>query len=142
MNGSDIRPPVLLSWEQTSTVSNLHYNLLCTTGICCFSNPGAFLGMMQVFPGFSTFSSLLSKVFNGMSLGDLQAFINEQEKLAISDEPEREDSPEVKELGGCLDDSLGGKPSQEPGKNGERGYTVRLVHVSKLQLVSLKLSTD
>lgn len=77
-----------------------------------------------------------------MSLGDLQAFITEQEKLAIRAEPEREDSPEAKEFGGYLDDSLRGKHGQETGKNGERGYTVRLVYVLKLHLVSLKTSTD
>lgn len=87
---------------------------------------------------FSTFSSLLSKVFNGMSLGDLQAFIGEQEKLAIKAEPE--DSPEVKEFEGYLDDSLRGKHSQEPGKNGARGYIVRLVSVSKLRLLLLVCS--
>ncbi|KAM9359451.1 sorting nexin-19 [Symphorus nematophorus] len=72
MNGSDIRPPVLFSWDQTTTV------------------------------------------FNGLSLGDLQAFIMEQEKLSIRGEPEREDSPAVKEFGGHPVDSLSGKHSQEP----------------------------
>ncbi|XP_076590851.1 sorting nexin-19 isoform X2 [Chaetodon auriga] len=67
MNGSDIRPPVLFSLEQTNTV------------------------------------------FNGMSLGDLQAFIMEQEKLSIRAEPEKEDSPVVREFGCRLVD----KPSQE-----------------------------
>lgn len=72
MNGSDIRPPVLFSWDQTSTV------------------------------------------FNGMSLGDLQAFVTEQEKLSIRVESEREDSPAIRELGDCWDDSLRGKHRQEP----------------------------
>ncbi|XP_044059656.1 sorting nexin-19 [Siniperca chuatsi] len=72
MNGSDMRPAVLFSCEQTSTV------------------------------------------FNGMSLGDLQAFITEQEKRAIRAEPEREDSPVVREFGCYLDDSLRGEHSQEP----------------------------
>ncbi|XP_054475719.1 sorting nexin-19-like [Anoplopoma fimbria] len=72
MNGSDIRPPVLFSSEQTSTV------------------------------------------FNGMSFGDLQAFITEQEKLSIRVESEREDSPVMREFGGYLDDGLRGKNRQEP----------------------------
>ncbi|CAB1458510.1 unnamed protein product, partial [Pleuronectes platessa] len=72
MNGSDIRPPVLFSWGQTSTV------------------------------------------FSGMSLGDLQAFITEQEKLCIRVESEREQSPVSREFRGYLDDSLRGKQSQEP----------------------------
>ncbi|XP_034723002.1 sorting nexin-19 isoform X1 [Etheostoma cragini] len=72
INGSDIRPKVLFSREQTNTV------------------------------------------FNGMSLGDLQAFITKQEKLAIGVESDREDSPVRREFGGNLDDSLRGKHSQEP----------------------------
>ncbi|XP_050921318.1 sorting nexin-19 isoform X2 [Lates calcarifer] len=71
MNGSDIRPPVLFSWEQTSTA------------------------------------------FNGMSLGDLQAFITEQEKLAFRAEPEREDSPVATQCRGYLDYSLRRNQSQE-----------------------------
>ncbi|XP_059186835.1 sorting nexin-19 [Centropristis striata] len=71
MNGSDIRPSVLFSWDQTSTV------------------------------------------FNGMSLGDLQAFITDQEKLATRVELEREDSPVIREFKGYLDDNLRGKHSQE-----------------------------
>ncbi|XP_075938148.1 sorting nexin-19 isoform X2 [Anarhichas minor] len=71
MNGSDIRPPVLFSWEQTSTV------------------------------------------FNGMSLGDLQAFISEQEKMSARVETERDDSPVTREFRDCLDDGLTGKNRQE-----------------------------
>ncbi|XP_071327718.1 sorting nexin-19 [Trachinotus anak] len=71
MNGSDIRPPVLFSSEQTSTV------------------------------------------FNRMCLGDLQAFITEQEKLALRAEPEREDSPAVREFRDSLDDGLRGKQSPD-----------------------------
>ncbi|XP_037631371.1 sorting nexin-19-like [Sebastes umbrosus] len=72
MNGSDIRPPVLFIWDQTSTV------------------------------------------FSGMSLGDLQAFVSEQEKLSIRVESEREDSPAIREFGGYRGDMLRGKHSQEP----------------------------
>ncbi|KAI3354653.1 hypothetical protein L3Q82_019142 [Scortum barcoo] len=72
INGSDMRPPVVFSWEQTSTV------------------------------------------FNGMSLGDLQTFITEQEKVALRAGLEMELSPEVKGFGGSLDDSLGEERSQEP----------------------------
>ncbi|XP_042342162.1 sorting nexin-19-like [Plectropomus leopardus] len=72
MNGSDIRPPVLFSWEQTSTV------------------------------------------LNGMSLGDLQVFVTEQENLTIRVESEWEDSPVIRRFGGYMDDSLRGKHSQEP----------------------------
>ncbi|XP_010755566.3 sorting nexin-19 [Larimichthys crocea] len=72
MNGSDIRPSVLFSWDQTSTV------------------------------------------FNGMSLGDLQAFVTEQETLSIRAEPEMEGSPAVREFGDYLMGSLSGKHSQEP----------------------------
>ncbi|XP_029301998.1 sorting nexin-19 isoform X2 [Cottoperca gobio] len=72
MNGSDIKPPLLFSWEQTSTV------------------------------------------FNGMSLGDLQAFVTEQEKLSVRVEAEREDSPVIRDFGGFLGDSSRGNHSQEP----------------------------
>lgn len=71
MNGSDIRPAVLFSRDQTSTV------------------------------------------FKGMSLGDLQAFITEQEKLSIKVVPERECSLVLGEIGGCLDEDLKGGQSQE-----------------------------
>ncbi|XP_073342899.1 sorting nexin-19-like [Pagrus major] len=71
MNGSDIKPQVLFSFEQTSTV------------------------------------------FNGMSFGDLQTFITEQEKLSMRGEPERDDSPVVTEFRGQIIDSLSGKPCQE-----------------------------
>ncbi|KAM6932296.1 sorting nexin-19 [Lycodopsis pacificus] len=71
MNGSDIRPPVLFSWEQTSTV------------------------------------------FNGMSLGDLQAFISEQEKMSARVESERDDSPVTRDFRDCLDDGVTGKNRQE-----------------------------
>lgn len=53
------------------------------------------------------------KVFSGMSLGDLEAFITEQEKLTIRNEPEREDSPVVREYGGYRVDSLSEMHSQE-----------------------------
>ena len=56
-----------------------------------------------------------------MSLGDLQAFITEQEKLAIRGEPEREDSPVVRTFRGYLDDSLRREQSQERGKSGVKG---------------------
>lgn len=85
---------------------------------------------------------MLSKVFNGMSLEELQGFITEQEKLVIRAETEWEDSPVVRELGGCLDNSLSGKKRHDHGKSGTRGYNVRssiqvqtgcyLVYVSKL----------
>ncbi|XP_034557352.1 sorting nexin-19 [Notolabrus celidotus] len=68
LNGSDIRPPVLFSWEKTS------------------------------------------KVFNRMSLGDLQGFIAEQEKLDVGEHQEREDSPVMREFRGHLD-----VHGQEPG---------------------------
>ncbi|XP_029135354.2 sorting nexin-19 [Labrus bergylta] len=71
MNGSDIRPSVLFSWEKTS------------------------------------------KVFSGMSLGDLQAFISEQEKLDTRDLLEREESPGIDEFGGRLDVCFRGKSSRE-----------------------------
>ena len=48
MNGSDIRPPVLLSWGQTSTVSN-GYMLIYTTDICCFSDHIAFNYWLKFF---------------------------------------------------------------------------------------------
>ncbi|XP_068173240.1 sorting nexin-19 [Antennarius striatus] len=71
MNGSDVRPPVLFSWEQSTTV------------------------------------------FRGMSLGDLETFITEHEKLSITTEAERENRPAVRTPGGCLDHSLTGKHGQE-----------------------------
>ncbi|XP_070685169.1 sorting nexin-19 [Pempheris klunzingeri] len=71
MNGSDIRPPVLFSSEQTSAV------------------------------------------FNGMSLGDLQAFITDQETLA-SRCPEKENGAVEREFEGDVDDSMRVKHSKEP----------------------------
>lgn len=65
-----------------------------------------------------------STVFNRMSLGDLQDFITEQEKLSIGAESEREDTPVVRELGGCLDDSPRGKQS------GERASETALAEVA------------
>lgn len=59
-----------------------------------------------------------------MSLGDLQAFITEQEKLSVRAEPEREDSPVVREFRGTLVDSLSGNHSQEVGKNMARGERI------------------
>nr|XP_046244333.1 sorting nexin-19 isoform X2 [Scatophagus argus] len=72
VNGSDIRPSVLFSWEQTNTV------------------------------------------FNGMSVGDLEAFLSEQEEVITRAEPEREDSAIVRKKGSCLVDTLSGQHSQEP----------------------------
>ncbi|XP_074535035.1 sorting nexin-19 [Halichoeres trimaculatus] len=60
LNGSDIRPPVLFSWEKTS------------------------------------------KVFNRMTLGDLQGFITEQEKLDDGENHERKESPVIREFRGHL----------------------------------------
>ncbi|CAJ1065997.1 sorting nexin-19 [Xyrichtys novacula] len=48
----------------------------------------------------------ISKVFNRMTLGDLQAFILEQEKSDSGDHQGREDSPMIKEFRGHLDFSL------------------------------------
>ncbi|XP_041669807.1 sorting nexin-19 isoform X2 [Cheilinus undulatus] len=53
------------------------------------------------------------KVLNRMSLGDLQCFIAEQEKLDIGDHTERENSPVIREFIGHYDASLRGKNSQE-----------------------------
>ncbi|XP_014263214.1 sorting nexin-19 [Maylandia zebra] len=61
MNGSDVRPPVLFSMEEASTM------------------------------------------FNGMSLGYLQDFINEQEKQTMKDETERGTCAGLREFGGHLD---------------------------------------
>ncbi|KAF7646767.1 hypothetical protein LDENG_00182520 [Lucifuga dentata] len=79
VNSADMKPSVLFSLEQTSTV------------------------------------------FSGMSLGDLKAFITEQESLANRPEPESEDVPLLEESGGCQDSSVSGKQSQEPGKNRASG---------------------
>lgn len=62
-----------------------------------------------------------------MSLGDLEAFITEQEKLTTR-EPEREDSPVVRKFGGCLVDSLSGKHSREPGQNSARGIHCEILY--------------
>lgn len=96
MNGSDIRPSVLFSCDQTSTVSN---------PLLIFHFGGAVTAM--------TSSSLLFKVFNRMSLGDLEAFVTEQEKLASRSEPGREDGLGVRKY----------KHSPEPGKNTARSHT-------------------
>ncbi|XP_010785167.1 sorting nexin-19-like isoform X2 [Notothenia coriiceps] len=72
MNGSDIRPPLLFSWDQISTV------------------------------------------FSGMSFGDLQAFITDQEKLSVRIESEREGSPVRREFGGDICDRMRRNHSQEP----------------------------
>lgn len=60
-----------------------------------------------------------------MSLGDLETFISEQEKLATSAEPEREGSSVVGKYGSCLVDSGSRKDSQEPGKTSAWGYIIR-----------------
>lgn len=77
----------------------------------------------------TTVSSLFSKVFSRMSLGDLEAFITEQEKLASRSEPEREDSLVVRKYGSYLVDRLSGKHSREPGKNSARSYTEILQYI-------------
>ncbi|XP_061574691.1 sorting nexin-19 [Cololabis saira] len=70
MNGTDVRPPVLFTWDQTN------------------------------------------KVFNGMALEDLQAFISEKEKLFIlRADGDEEGSTVVRQHGGCVDD--GERRSQE-----------------------------
>uniref|UniRef100_A0A7N8Y334 Sorting nexin 19b n=1 Tax=Mastacembelus armatus TaxID=205130 RepID=A0A7N8Y334_9TELE len=61
----------------------------------------------------TSFSSVLSKVFNGMSLGELQAFITEQEKMSIIPETENMDHPVVREFRGHQDDGVRGNQSQE-----------------------------
>ena len=80
--------------------------------------------MIKVFSAFTPFPSVLSQVFNGMSMGDLKTFITEQEKLAIRPELEMGDSPVVGEFGDILNGSSNGKQNQENGKNGVRGYIV------------------
>lgn len=52
-----------------------------------------------------------------MSLGDLEAFISEQEKRAATAMPDRKDSPLERERGSGPVDSFSGKHSGEPGKN-------------------------
>lgn len=55
---------------------------------------------------------LVVKVFSRMSLGELEAFISEQEKLASGADPEQRESPGHTEL---LDVRLGEKHCPEPG---------------------------
>ncbi|XP_047450339.1 sorting nexin-19 [Mugil cephalus] len=55
----------------------------------------------------------INTVFKGMSLGDLQAFITEQEKLSIEADPERKGSPVLRRSRGCLYDSLTKKQIKE-----------------------------
>lgn len=57
-----------------------------------------------------------------MSLGDLETFITEQEKGSITSEPEKVDSPVVREYGGNLLDSLSEMHNQESGKNDKQWY--------------------
>ncbi|KAM6932961.1 sorting nexin-19 [Xenentodon cancila] len=72
MNGTDVRPPILFTWDQTN------------------------------------------KVFNGMALEDLQAFISEQEKLFIMRaDGDEEGSPVVRPRGGHVDDGPRRTQSQE-----------------------------
>lgn len=59
---------------------------------------------------------LLPQVFKGMSFGDLQTFITEQENLSIRAEPEKEGSPILREFKGYLDDNLMGKQILNHGK--------------------------
>lgn len=70
VNGSDIRPTILFSLEQTSTV------------------------------------------FNGMSLGDFEAFIIDRERLALRPEAEKEETTVVGEGGGGEDKILRRKTSE------------------------------
>ncbi|XP_072249188.1 sorting nexin-19-like [Leuresthes tenuis] len=60
-----------------------------------------------------------STVFNRMSLGDLQAFIADQENLTNRSEAEREGSAVLKQYGAFLDDGMSEKQSQEHGTAGE-----------------------
>lgn len=67
------------------------------------------------------------QVFKGMSLGDLQAFITEQEKLSIGADPEMEGSPVLRKSRGCLYDNLRKKEMNEHGK---KQACIRLPDVS------------
>lgn len=69
-----------------------------------------------------------------MSMGDLETFISEQEKLATRAESEREDSSIGGKYGSCLVDSGSGKDRQEPGKTSAWGY------IRRLSLLDLKFS--
>ncbi|XP_068601398.1 sorting nexin-19 [Brachionichthys hirsutus] len=73
----------------------------------------------DVRPPFQFSWDQTTTLFKGMSLGDLEALITEQEKLSIRTEAERENRPRMKILGGYLDHSLTGKRSQEPGEMGQ-----------------------
>lgn len=95
-----------------------HTNLFC---YLIAANQTNDLTEIIIFFMFNILFSLLSKVFNGMSLEELQGLITEQEKLSIRAETEWEDSPVVREFGGC--DSLSGKQSQEHGKHGTRVWS-------------------
>ncbi|XP_030600313.1 sorting nexin-19 isoform X1 [Archocentrus centrarchus] len=93
MNGSDVRPPVLFSLDQTSTV------------------------------------------FSGMSLGELQAFITEQEKLTMRGEPERDICAGLREFGGHPHHSLRVKQSKEHGLGTESEMALAEVALNILCLV-------
>ncbi|CAG6007479.1 unnamed protein product [Menidia menidia] len=62
-------------------------------------------------------------VFNGMSLGDLQAFISEQENVSGKAMAVREGSPVSKPCGAALDHTMFKKQSQEHGAAGEMALT-------------------
>lgn len=70
-----------------------------------------------------------------MSLGDLETFISEQEKLAARAEPERDSSSAVGKYGSCLVDSGSRKDSQEPGKT-----SAMEIHYKIFSFLDLKCS--
>lgn len=66
---------------------------------------------------------MLLQVFNRLSLEELEDLITEQEKLAVKAERGKEDSPVIRRLGGCLDDTLSEKKNSEHGKIIKRSVT-------------------
>ncbi|XP_028275808.1 sorting nexin-19 isoform X2 [Parambassis ranga] len=75
-----------------------------------------------------------STVFKGMSFGDLQAFITEQENLSIGAEPEKEGSPVLREFTGYLDDNLMGKQIHSLAHHGYIGLFLLLVTFIRLYI--------
>lgn len=94
VNGGDARP-VHFSCEQRSAVGVSH-------------------GRVRILLVCPELCVLVLKVFNGMSLGELEAFVAEQENLASAANPEQEESPERGEV---LDVRLGEKHVQEHGRS-------------------------
>lgn len=71
--------------------------------------------LYQVISTSTNFFPLFLKVFNGMSLADLQVFIMEQENMAVRAEAERDDSQGLRDFQCSEVDTTTGQHSRDAG---------------------------